>query len=194
MHLAHLHWLSEHRTLSAVLSAMRQLTASLSPPCHPDDLRALRAMLLYLSDYPERVHHAQEESQLFRRLLGRDAELDEAIERLHKQHGRSLSAVHRLEHLLNRAEFGQTTDVTLFRFEADRFVASYYDHMRHEEQDVLPAAEALLGDAEWDDMAAGLANERDPLHALSVEARYEELLSTIVRLTPAPLGLADPHG
>lgn len=193
MHLAHLHWLSEHRSLSAVLSAMRQLSATLAAPCHPADLRALRAMLLYLSDYPERVHHAQEESQLFSRLQGRDEALDDTLQRLHRQHGNSLVAVHRLEHLLNRAEFGQSTDVSLLRHEIVRFIASYYEHMRLEEQGVLPAAEALLNDAEWGDMADALAHEHDPLHAFSNEARYEELLSTIVRLTPAPLGLADPH-
>lgn len=191
MHPAHLHWLSEHRTMAAVLQALRHLSQRLAAPCRADDLRVLRAMLLYLSDYPERVHHAQEEAALFPRLQGRNGGLDQTIDKLHRQHGHTLTVVHRLEHLLNRAEFGQSTDVTLFKYEAEKFVASYLEHMQVEEQTVLPQAEAFLDDAQWDAIWQLLADARDPLHALPPAAEFETLFSTIVQLTPAPLGLGD---
>lgn len=149
----------------------------------------MRAMLVYLGDYPERVHHPREETELFARLKGRDAQLDQTLDRLHRQHGVSLDAVMRIEHQLNRAEFGAQAELSAYVHDIEQFVANYQLHMRIEERDVFPAAERLLSEDEWDAIAAELARERDPLHGLPRDAEFDQLLSLITRITPAPLGL-----
>ncbi|MFN3566002.1 MAG: hemerythrin domain-containing protein, partial [Burkholderiaceae bacterium] len=106
MHAAHLQWLAEHQTLAAVLQTVKQLALRIAAGPRADDLRATRAMLVYLADYPQRVHHRREETELFARLRGRDAALDAALDRLGSEHRESLAAVPRLAHQLNRAEFG----------------------------------------------------------------------------------------
>jgi hemerythrin-like domain-containing protein len=189
MHAANLQWRAEHDSLSAVLQGVRFLLARIGDTPRPADFTAMRAMLVYLGDYPERVHHPREETELFARLRGRDADLDRVLARLHDQHAVSLGAVMRLEHQLNRAEFGGADDLARLREEGDRFVSHYFEHMRIEEEEVLPQAERLLSEAEWHSVAAELGRERDPLTGLPRDAPFERLFSSIVRLAPAPIGL-----
>ncbi len=184
MHPAHLQWLAEHQTLAAVLQTVKQLALQIAQAPRAEDLRATRAMLVYLGDYPQRVHHRREETELFARLRGRQPALDATIERLHAEHDASAAAVLRLAYQLNRAEFGAAADRERFRADVDRFVADWYAHMSAEETEVFPAAERLLDDADWQSIAQALAGERDPLHGLAPDATFDELLKQIVRIAP----------
>lgn len=184
MHTAHLQWLAEHQTLAAVLQTVKQLALQIAAEPRAEDLRATRAMLVYLADYPQRVHHRREETELFARLRGRNAALDAALGRLEREHDESLATVLLLAHQLNRAEFGGAEERERYRADAERFVADWYAHIEREEREVFPAAERLLSDAEWASIAQELARERDPLHGLPPDAPFDELLKQIVRIAP----------
>ncbi|GAB4478272.1 MAG: hypothetical protein OHK0044_25100 [Burkholderiaceae bacterium] len=184
MHTAHLQWIAEHQRLAAVLQTIKQLALQIAQAPRAEDLRATRAMLVYLGDYPQRVHHRREDTELFARLRGRDAALDAVLERLRGEHDASVPAVLRLAHQLNRAEFGVAEERSRYRAEVDRFVADWYAHMSAEETEVFPAAERLLDDADWQSIAQALAHERDPLHGLAPDAPFDELLKQIVRIAP----------
>jgi hemerythrin-like domain-containing protein len=189
MHVAHLQWLAEHDALAAVLQGLSFLARRVPRERRDDDLRVLRAMLVYLGDYPERVHHPREESELFARLSGRDAQLDIALEKLQAEHRFVHGMVFELEHQLNRAEFVGQADADAFAGRAERFVGAYHAHMQLEEGTVLPQAERLLTAREWDEIAVTLERERDPLHGTRRDAEFEALFASIVRLAPAPIGL-----
>lgn len=184
MHIAHVQWLAEHQTLAAVLQTVKQLALQIALEPRAEDLRATRAMLVYLADYPQRVHHRREETELFARLRGRDAALDAVLDRLRGEHDDSLATVLRVAHQLNRVEFGGASERERYRADVDRFVADWYAHIEREEREVFPAAERLLGDADWQAIAEELARERDPLHGLPPDAPFEELLKQIVRIAP----------
>jgi len=184
MHPAHLQWLAEHQTLAAVLQTVKQLALQIAIEPRAEHLRATRAMLVYLGDYPQRVHHRREETELFARLRGRDTALDASLDRLHAEHDASLAAVLRLAYQLNRAEFGAAVERERYRADVDRFVADWYAHIGAEETEVFPAAERLLDDADWQSIADELARERDPLHGLAPDATFDELLKQIVRIAP----------
>lgn len=184
MHTAHVQWLAEHQTLAAVLQTVKQLALQIAHAPRADDLRATRAMLVYLADYPQRVHHRREETELFARLRGRDAALDRVLERLAREHDDSLATVLRVAHQLNRVEFGSAVERARYAAAVERFVADWYAHIDAEEREVLPAAERLLDDADWQSIADELARERDPLHGLPPDAPFDELLKQIVRILP----------
>jgi len=189
MHAAHLQWLAEHDAITAVLQGILSVATRLSEERHPTDFAAMRAMLVYLGDYPEIVHHPREESTFFVPLSGRDPALDVCIAELRGQHETSLEGVMRIEHQLNRAEFGQGHELDRLRTECDRFVVQYLAHIEIEERDVMDRAEDLLSEQQWDAIAAELARRRDPLAGLPRDCDFERLYAAIARLAPAPAGL-----
>ena len=62
---------SEHRSLSAVLQALIELARMAQDPKVQPDWRPFRAMLRYIDEYPERLHHPKEDQFLFARLAKR---------------------------------------------------------------------------------------------------------------------------
>jgi len=172
-----------------VLRGISFISAGLWETRAPADFTALRAMLVFLGDYPERAHHPREEKELFAVLRGRDSELDGVLTHLHEEHVASLACVMRLEHQVNRAEFGAPEELTVLRRECDRLVAQYLAHIEIEEREVLTRAERLLTEAEWAAIAAELKLARDPLAGLARDAEFERLFRTIAQLVPTPIGL-----
>jgi hypothetical protein len=54
---------------------------------------------------------------------------------------------------------------------------------------VLPAAEAVLTEADWALLDAAFAENRDPLTGHAPGQVYEKLFRHIVNTAPAPIGL-----
>lgn len=72
-------------------------------------------------------------------------------------------------------------------------VANYADfiwkHLRAEENELLPLAEAHLLASDWDAIANAFAQNADPLVGSADNALFDALFHDIVNRTPAPLGL-----
>jgi hemerythrin-like domain-containing protein len=62
---------SEHRSLSAVLHGLKQLAKDAQDARVRPDFKVFRAMLRYIDEYPERLHHPKEDEHLFARLASR---------------------------------------------------------------------------------------------------------------------------
>ena len=93
----------EHRAMRVMLHSMHQLIRQ-GPGDDPDRFfRSLRAMLLYIDEYPERLHHPKETELLFPRVLSRHPELRAVVERLDSDHERSERAVKGLTQRLGGA-------------------------------------------------------------------------------------------
>ena len=69
------------------------------------------------------------------------------------------------------------------------YVPFYLDHMRTEEEQILPVAERVLDDAAWARLDAAFEAQRDPLAGGGVLPGYERLFTRIVMKAPAPIGV-----
>ena len=101
------------------------------------DYKVLRAMLFYIDEFPERVHHPKESELLFPILRNRGAVAAKVLERLDRDHATSQHAVRDLEHqvlALEMMENAADFDVRRSRFEAatEAYVTAYLDHMSEE--------------------------------------------------------------
>ncbi|MBL8385700.1 MAG: hemerythrin domain-containing protein [Burkholderiales bacterium] len=179
----------EHRTLAAVLSGLRFLVHDIQAGRAAPDFELFRAMTYYIDAYPERLHHPQEENHLFRRLEARTAAADAVLDELRREHAAGEAAIRDLEHSLLAYE--QSGSLQPFAEAVETFVADYFSHMRKEEDVVLPLAVQWLDAADWTDIAAAFAANRDPL-AGQAEADFRKLFSRIVNLAPPPLGVGPP--
>jgi hemerythrin-like domain-containing protein len=185
---------NEHAALSAMLRTLILLleqhrrTRTLPP------FDALRAMLFYVDEFPERLHHTKETELLFPKLRARSLQAREVLDRLDRDHARGERAIRDLEHsLLGFEMMAGTTQLearrSKFEDAARQYVEFYLDHMRVEESVVLPLAEKVLTADDWTEINAAFESNRDPLAGHAPDEAYAPLFSKIVAMLPAPLGL-----
>lgn len=185
----------EHGVLSAVLRSLGLLLVESRRHGRRPDFGVLRAMLFYIDEFPERVHHPKETSLLFPKLRARGAGAAGAVlDRLDADHAKSHAAIRELEHdLLALEMMGEAPDdaARFERFEGtvQAYVQAYLEHMRLEESEVLPLAERVLDAADWAALDAAFMQNRDPLTYREGDDAFRPLFKRILTTLPAPLGL-----
>ena len=177
--------LHEHRALSAMLRSILLLLGDHRRRGTLPDFGALRAMLFYVDEFPEKLHHPKESRLLFPRLRGRGAHSDAVLDRLDRDHARGEHAIRELEHALLGFEMMGETDQRESRranFETamDLYVRFYIEHMHIEETEVLPLAEAVLAVDDWAELDSAFLENRDPLAGFDAVAAYQPLFKKIV--------------
>jgi len=184
----------EHSALSAVLRSIGLLLTESRRHGIDPDWKVLRAMLFYIDEFPERVHHTKESALLFPLLRERSTTLASVLDRLDRDHEASHRAVLDLEHdvlALEMMSEAPNAKARLVDFEAKMhaYIASYLDHMRVEEVEVLPLAEKVLRENDWLELDAAFMQNRDPLTHRQGEDAFRPLFKRILMTLPAPLGL-----
>lgn len=181
--------LDEHEQLSAVIHGMLYFVRLIDKGEKAPGLMVFRAMLYYIREYPEQVHHPKEDQYLFARLRDRASELDETLAELESQHTQGKALVRELEHALTRYELEGSSAFRAFRDLVEKYAKFYFRHMRLEEEVILPAARRLLTPEDWTVVDAAFAGNRDPFAGANLKGDFEKLFLLIVNIIPAPNGL-----
>jgi hemerythrin-like domain-containing protein len=180
----------EHASLAAMLQSLRMML-NRGPGNDPQQyFDVLGAMLFYIDEFPEKLHHTKETALLFPLVLKAVPDVREAIERLNSDHEKSEVGVRELQHLLMAWELLGESRRQAFEEHCTRYVDAYMEHMKVEESVILPEAEKHLSDADWLELDAAFALNTDPLNGkYAREPVYDKLYSRIVSTAPAPIGL-----
>jgi hemerythrin-like domain-containing protein len=183
----------EHQALAAMLRSMVMLVKQASRDSKSPDFGVLRAMLFYVDEFPERLHHPKESELLFPRVRERCPELADTLDQLERDHGYGEASVRGLAHALLAWEVLGEPRRAPFEQALEQYVQAYLQHMAIEEKEVLPAAREHLSAADWAILDAAFAQNRDPLAghapAQSDDDVYAPLFKRIVMTAPAPIGL-----
>ncbi|MFZ6656042.1 hemerythrin domain-containing protein [Undibacterium sp. TJN19] len=182
----------EHEHLSAVIQGMRYFVQQIDNGGKAPDLKVFRAMLYYIMAYPEKVHHPKEDKYLFAKIKERTHQLDAELDALSEQHMQGELLVHRLQTALLDYEFAGTAAFPHFRELVEQYVMFYFKHMRKEEEEIIPVARQVLNNMDWKEVDAAFMQNRQKLDEAGERCKYEDLFSTIVNISPAPIGVADP--
>ena len=174
----------EHQQLSTVVKGMTRFVDSLGTSAHAPGPMVLRAMLYYIREYPEQVHHPKEDKYLFMRLRLRTNELDDVIDELEAQHVQGEARVRNLERALVRYEVAGDSEVPALRKMVEEYAAFYGNHRRLEEEVVLPAALRCLTTADWIELDEAFGANRDPFDSSELEGDLDHLYSMIVNTIP----------
>ena len=180
----------EHAALSAMLRSLA-LMIERGPGEQPERFfDVLRAMLFYIDEFPEQLHHPKESNLLFPKVAKKAPEVRGAIDRLERDHMHSEKAVRDLLHLLLAWEMVGSSRKAAFVDALGPYVESYLDHMHLEETVILPAAQSALSDEDWMEVDKAFDLNADPLTGKYPPGpAFEKLFSRIVRKAPAPIGL-----
>jgi hemerythrin-like domain-containing protein len=180
----------EHAALAAMLQSLRMMVKR-GPNNEPSNyFDVLRAMLFYIDEFPERLHHTKETELLFPPVAARAPHLQEAIARLGHDHKQGEASVRQLQHLLLAWELLGESRRAVFEQSIASYIDFYLEHMRLEETVIMPEAERVLTDADWVALDAAFSANCDPLTGkYPRDPVYDRLFTRIVMRAPAPIGL-----
>lgn len=179
----------EHVAVAAMLRSMNMLLRQARDSRRPPPFDVLRAMLFYVDEFPERLHHTKESQLLFPRLRERCPEIAPTLDLLDADHGRGEAAIRELGHRLLAYEVMGEPRREAFEKACAAYVDNYLRHMALEDSRVLPAAREHLTAADWAELDAAFAANRDPLTGHPASDEYAPLFRRIVDTAPAPVGL-----
>lgn len=179
----------EHSALSAMLRSIVLLLAQHRRQGTLPDFAALRAMLFYVDEFPEKRHHRKESELLFPKMRARTPISRELLDRLDDDHARGERKIREVEHALLGFEMMGEARRQAFEQAVERYVDFYLAHMAMEEREILPLAEKVLTDEDWSELDRAFSANRDPLTGCEPEPDYGALFTRIVNAVPAPIGL-----
>jgi hemerythrin-like domain-containing protein len=123
----------EHTALAAMLRSMLMMLDR-GPGDEPENFfDVMRAMLFYIDEFPERLHHPKESDLLFPRVARHSPHVMTVVEQLERDHMKGETAVRELQHLLLAWELMGEGRRKRFEDELRRYIDFYLDHMRLEE-------------------------------------------------------------
>jgi hemerythrin-like domain-containing protein len=181
---------SEHRSISAILHALKELARMAHDATVRPRFQVLRSMLRYIDEYPEKLHHPKEDEHLFARVAARVPEARALVEDLKAEHVEGERLIRELERALLFFEEGWPVGARDFERAVTAYAEFHWKHMRKEEQQLLPLAERHLTAEDWKAIDAAFAANRDPIAGMQ-ERDFEKLFARIVSLAPDPVGLGE---
>lgn len=179
----------EHAALAAMLRSIVMLLEQHRKKGTLPDFAALRAMLFYVDEFPEKRHHRKETELLFPKLRARTPMSRELMDRLDNDHAWGERKIRNVEHALLAFEMLGEMRREAFESAVDEYVDFYLGHMALEEREILPLAERVLTEEDWRDLDEAFSQNRDPLTGHVADFEYNALFTRIVNIVPAPIGL-----
>jgi len=179
----------EHAALAAMLRSLPLLLEHHRRLQTLPDFGLLRAMLFYVDEFPERLHHRKEDEMLFPLVRQRCPELAATLDHLERDHEHGERAIRDLEHALLAFEVLGEPRREAFEHAVQGYVDFYLHHMALEESQILPAAQRALAASDWAVIDLAFSANRDPLTGHEPDDVYQPLFSRIVNRAPAPVGL-----
>lgn len=180
----------EHTALAAMLRSMLMMLER-GPGDEPENFfDVMRAMLFYIDEFPERLHHPKESDLLFPRVARHSPQVMTVVEQLERDHMKGETAVRELQHLLLAWELMGEGRRKRFEDELRRYIDFYLDHMRLEETVIIPEARKVLDEGDWKALDEAFLSNADPLVNPSLrDPAYDRLFTRIVMRAPSPVGL-----
>jgi hemerythrin-like domain-containing protein len=175
----------EHDALARLLTAIHQhLDGHRRAGTRPDFV-SLRAMLFYLDEFPEKRHHLKESQLLFTQLRARAPAARRLLDALEEEHLQAGRAIRELEHALIAYDVMGESRRAAFEQAMTRFDAFYRSHIATEDRDVLPWAERVLTEQEWQDLDDAFLADTERDARAAPQALYPLLLEKLLSAQPA---------
>jgi hemerythrin-like domain-containing protein len=185
--------IDEHRSIAAVIRGLERVVSSIRERGEAPPFPLLKAMLHYIREFPEALHHPKEDAYLFSRLRQRTPEFDDTLAELERQHQEGHEVVAHLERTLASYEADPAGGLPVFAAAVERFAASQWAHMSLENKVVLPAAQRYLTAEDWAEIGVAFASNGDPRFGVDTDDEFRLLYARILNLMPGTGGGQPPR-
>lgn len=160
---------NEHRSIAGVLENLRRLAREGHVP--KINAAVFGAMVNYLENFANVVHHPKEDEYLFAPLLRRSDQAEALIAELEREHAAGDQALDGLKQSYARLEATGDAGLPAFARAVEEFARAYYEHMRKEEEQLFPLAERLLTREDWAALDRAFEENRDPVTSGELKAK-----------------------
>ncbi len=178
---------AEHRALGAVLQAFHFVLDGIRANTMQPDYVLLDALIEYITEVPDRLHHPKEDDVLFVKILEVLPELQPLIAKLQHEHVMGAHSTQALREALRVYQAKGAAGFTEFDAAATRYIESSRKHLITEETELLPVARQKLAPQDWAGIDAAFEANKDPWSGPTGE--FRALFSRIVAMVPAPHGV-----
>ncbi len=182
----------EHLAISAVVFSLRHLARGLRDRDERPDFRLLHAIIDYIVEYPDRWHHPKEDQYLFTALARREPKAKNLLQELEAEHRGGEILIETLRRQLEAYARGEQDAMLAFVDAVEHYAQFQWEHMRKEEDLVLPMARQALTVEDWREVADAFRANDNPLSGVRTKTEVESLYRTILSLVPTPIGPGEP--
>ncbi|MDO9598973.1 MAG: universal stress protein [Azoarcus sp.] len=173
----------EHRSLAAILHAMRHLTDKALAEGTGPDFKLLSLMLSYIREFPNKLHHPKEDAYLFSRLRERTSEFDETLSALSANHADEHRILQQLEYALHQYHSGGADAAAAFSSALTEYTEELWRHMALEEQVILAGAKEHLLPSDWQAIAEAFGKNGDPRFGSEPDTEFFAMFAKLTRLS-----------
>ncbi|NEX17823.1 MAG: cation-binding protein [Halochromatium sp.] len=163
----------DHRRLKQMLRLLEGLLDQFRDGLEPD-YELMCELMEYLIDYADQVHHPSEDL-VFERLLAQAGPGHTILQQLMQQH-QSLAQINRR---FKESLEGIVHEEVLRRDEVERrgreLIAQLREHMRLEDEQAFPLAEACLSEDAWAELLAAAPDVQDPVFGQDDPLRFRAI-------------------
>lgn len=182
----------EHRNIELLLIVLERELSLFARGERPD-YEVVHAIIAYFQVYPDACHHPLEDV-VFEKLKARDSAAAARIGDLAADHRRGAERLHRVAQAVESV----LADRELLRQTVNDIIGDFIEqerrHMAMEERYFFPAAIRALQPQDWAEIAARLADQKDPLFSDAVEERFGVVRSHILQLEQEAEAERPAHG
>ena len=178
----------EHRALASVIKGLQFLIQEIQNRNQAPNFPLLQAIVSYIEQFPDKLHHPKEDQYLFPALRQRYPASAAELDILEDEHERGTAITERVVETL-REYAADHACFEAFAQAVDDYANFHWAHMRREEDIILPLAEAHLTPEDWININAAFKSNSDPLVGINTQREFRELFRRLVNLIPAPYGL-----
>ena len=173
----------EHQDLTQVLRALEMIVDAYQNGGTAQERELLALIVYYIQVFPDRMHHPKEEDFLFPALRQRVPALAPVLDQLGAEHAECEAKTGRVAEAVRALEGRGEAVVSALKRAADDYVAFQFRHMRLEEEQVLPAAEAALTAVDWRRIDDAFARNSDPLFGENLSTGFQALRDHIAAMS-----------
>lgn len=148
----------EHQSMGAVLKGLQAHLEAVREGRDKPDFPLFQAMFDYIETIPDRVHHPKEDEYLFRLLRLRSNEANVILDELEGQHNVCATLLASVRKAM--AAYRETGELAGFERSLQAYAEFLWEHMRKEEEIVLPLAERHLTGEDWEAIHAAFQANR----------------------------------
>lgn len=168
---------SDHRNMALLLDSLDaeidKLTASREP-----DYSLVRDIMLYVTEYPDVVHHPKEDF-VYRHLATLRPDIQANLERVEKDHQYIEEWGLKLKYDIEALSSGTTPGRDELVAELHEYMEQLREHMYWEETELFSLADELQHYGDWSDVILANNEISDPLFGSPAERKYRSLLASI---------------
>lgn len=176
----------EHLALASVIYSLRVEVRRCRDAGRSGDLALLHAMLDYIVEFPERLHHPKEDDYLFRALAERCPAARPLIDDLEREHVAGARMIGELQQAL--LDYGDEGDIDPLAERVSAYAAFHWQHMHKEEHELMPLALGHLTEQDWAWIGNAFRENDNPLFGIRPKDQADALYRRILALgsKPAP--------